>query len=194
MSDNKELDQVLDHDYDGIQEYDNPLPSWWLATFFITIIFGFIYWIHYEFGGGMTQKAELAADLAQIQASAQKQKSKNPQPVESDETYKSLMASAEMKELGKQVYAGKCLVCHGDAGQGLVGPNLADDYWIHGQGSYMDISKVIREGVAAKGMPAWGPMLKENELKAIVVFVAGLHGTNPAGAKAPQGEKVEVVR
>ena len=83
----------------------------------------------------------------------------------------------------------RCLPC--DKGQGIIGPNLTDDFWIHGKGTLMDIAAVITSGVPEKGMPPWGPVLSADELRDVAVFVHSIHGSNPSGAKAPQGDKQE---
>jgi cytochrome c oxidase cbb3-type subunit 3 len=185
MSEDKDA-PVIDHDYDGIQEYDNPLPMWWLVTFFATVIFGFHYWIHYEFGGAPTQKQELAVDLGAISKLRGPEESKEP----SAEDLEKLAGSAAAVEQGRGVFQGKCAVCHGNDLQGNIGPNLTDDYWLHGKGTASDISGIVRKGVLDKGMPAWETQLKSDEISAVAVFVASKKGSNPPGAKAPQGEKV----
>jgi cytochrome c oxidase cbb3-type subunit III len=184
MSDDKDL-LIKGHDYDGIQELDHPLPSWWLLTFLGTIIFGYLYWIHYESGAGITQKAELTADLARIESL----KASAPKPSDSDSDLKALLGSAPLMEEGKSVYISKCAACHGPEMQGLIGPNLTDEFWLNGQGKLSGIAGVIRQGVLEKGMPAWGEQLKESEVKGLVVYIASLKGSNPTNPKAPQGER-----
>lgn len=174
------------HEYDGIKELDNPLPGWWLTTFFITIIFAFLYWIHYEFSGGQTIRQELAEDMGRIE----KLKKNNPGGGDTEEELTKLSATASVADEGKNIFVAKCAACHGPQGQGLIGPNLTDDYWIHGKGKMTDIAGVVRKGVLDKGMPPWEGQLKDSEVKAVVIFVAKLHGSNPPNPKAPQGEKV----
>jgi cytochrome c oxidase cbb3-type subunit 3 len=89
------------------------------------------------------------------------------------------------------VFVKNCAACHGDHGQGLIGPNLTDDNWLHGQGVPADIVKTISEGVAEKGMPPWGPVLKPEEIVGATAYIRSLHGSNPAGAKEPQGPVYE---
>lgn len=185
MSDDKDL-LIENHEYDGIRELDNPLPGWWLTTFFATIIFSFLYWIHYEFGRGQTQWAELKSDMAQIESLKKSQ----PGGSESEEDLAKLLASATHLDEGKAVYEGKCGACHGPQLQGLIGPNLTDDYWLHGRGKLTEIVAVIRKGVPEKGMPPWEGQLKDNELKAVTVYIAKQKGSNPPNPKAPQGEKI----
>ncbi len=176
---------LMDHHYDGIQEYDNPLPAWWLITFFGTIIFSFLYWIHYEFGGGPTLAQELKSDLAVIQTL-----NPNAGNADKEETLAALLSSEDAKAKGKEVYAAKCAVCHGPEQQGLIGPNLVDEYWIHGKGKLADIAGVVRKGVLDKGMPNWDNQLKDDEIQSVTVFIYAGRGSKPANPKAPQGEKV----
>ena len=175
------------HDYDGIYELDNPLPNWWLWTFFIAIIFSGIYYLHYEIGGGPTLTQELEVAMADIE----KSKSSQPQVMETEESLTAAMGGEKMLALGAEQYAAKCAACHGAELQGMIGPNLVDKHWIHGKATKMDIVKVIREGVADKGMPPWGPVMKKEEIYALTAFIINKKGTTPAGAKAPQGEIVE---
>lgn len=174
------------HDYDGIQELDHPLPAWWLMTFLGTIIFGAIYWIHYESGTAMTQRAELKADLALIE----KLKVNQPQTADSEDELKQLLASGGALQEGKTTYVAKCASCHGNELQGLIGPNLIDEYWLNGNGSLTSVASVIRKGVLEKGMPAWDQILKTSEIKGLVVYIASNKGSKPPNPKAPQGEKV----
>lgn len=185
MSDDTEQ-FASDSAYDGIKEYDNPLPLWWLITFFGTIIFGFHYWIHYEFGGGTTQKADLKAEMAQIQAL--RPSSEGPKDDEKELT--KLSSNPAMIAKGKSIYDSKCSACHGVELQGQIGPNLTDEYWIHGRGGLVEIASVVRGGVLDKGMPNWESQLNDEEIRAVTVFVASRKGSNPPNAKPPQGEKV----
>lgn len=177
---------VMDHDYDGIQEYDNPLPMWWLVTFYGTIIFGFLYWIHYEFGGGSTLLDTLKQDMAQVEAS---KKSSQPAP-NSNADMEKMAAAGGGKEEGSKVYATKCAPCHGPQLQGSIGPNLTDEFWIHGKGTAAEIADLVRKGVTDKGMPAWEALLKPEEVQQVAVYVASMKGSNPPNPKAPQGNKV----
>lgn len=179
---------LLDHDYDGIQELNHPLPSWWLGVLYATIIFGAWYMGYYMSGLGPNPRQELAIVMKEIEAA------KPVQAASSNDEEQELMAAfknPESVKAGSAVFAGKCLACHGDHGQGLVGPNLTDEYWLHGTGSLKDISSVVATGVAEKGMPPWGPVLKHDELINVVAYVRSLRGTNPAGAKPAQGNKQE---
>jgi len=174
--------RILNHNYDNIQEYDNPLPGWWLVTFFATIIFSFNYFIHYTWGGGQTQTQELAQHLDSLPKSQQKSWQ--------EQDLIAQLTAEEVKMNGKMVYSAKCSSCHGQEGQGMIGPNLTDRFWIHGQGLRKDIIEVIAKGVVEKGMPAWDGMISENELLAVTGYVYSLQGQNPPNPKEPQGQEI----
>lgn len=184
MSNNDEK-MLTDHEYDGIKEFDYPLPDWWLFTFLATIMFGFFYFIHYELSDGQSIAQELKADMTAIESI----KKSAPSAGDSEDELQKLLASAASVEEGRAIFGAKCAACHGPQLQGLIGPNLVDDFWIHGKGKLADIVSVIRKGVLDKGMPSWEGQLKDNEIKAVTVFVASQKGSNPPNPKAPQGEK-----
>jgi cytochrome c oxidase cbb3-type subunit 3 len=182
----KQYDKLLDHEYDGIREQDNPLPGWWLATFYITIAFSAAYYLYYELGSGPSLVQELAQEqYADELAARAKPVAAGP----SDEDLVAASKDSALLAVGKDQFATKCASCHGDAGGGGIGPNLTDEYWIHG-GSAGQVYATIQKGVLDKGMPAWGALMTADELKAVVGFVVSLKGTNPPGAKAPQGDKI----
>ena len=176
---------LLDHNYDGIQELDHPLPRWWVSLFYLTIVFAAGYVSYYMTGIGPSLREELATSLAEIEA-----RKPAPQPGGdglSDEALIALAAQPEKVANGKDVFAGKCAACHGDKGQGIIGPNLTDDHWLHGTGKPSEVAAIVRDGVVEKGMPPWGPVLTPDELKNVTAYIRSIHGTKPAGAKEPQG-------
>lgn len=177
---------IEDHEYDGIQEYDYPLPEWWLFAFLGTIMFAFFYFIHYDSGAGTSIAQELKSDMASIDTL----KRNRPVSGDSDEELRQLLASAAAVDNGRAVFAAKCAACHGVHLEGVIGPNLTDEYWIHGRGTLTDIAGTVRKGVLEKGMPPWDGVLKETELKSVVAYIVSQRGTNPPNAKAPQGDKV----
>lgn len=180
----EDLGKLLDHDYDGIRELDNPLPGWWLATFYGAIVFAFFYFAYYQLGGGATLDQELQADLAGIQKKFQAHiETQGPSHFEE------LLKNPASLASGKAVFDGKCAVCHGPKGEGIIGPNLTDNYWISGDGSAQAIHKVVQKGVLEKGMPAWEAQLKPAEVELVATYVFSLAGSNPPNPKAPQGEK-----
>jgi cytochrome c oxidase cbb3-type subunit 3 len=181
---------LLDHDYDGIQELDHPLPGWWLGILYTTIVFSIVYCGYYMTGMGPTLRDELAVALLDIEAKKPKVAADGGL---TDEVIMASFKDPAKLQNGAQVYVGKCAACHGDKGQGIIGPNLTDDHWIHGQGNPASIAAVVRDGVTEKGMPPWGPVLTPDELIDVTAYIRSLHGTNPVGAKEPQGQAHEFV-
>ncbi len=182
------------HVYDGIVEHDNFLPRWWLAILYGSIAFAFGYFMHYTFGPGATIQEQYDTavreyEVAKAQAAVVTAGGPGSDPAAREQMLLAWAKDAGHRSQGKAVYEGKCAVCHGSLGQGGIGPNLTDDYWIHGS-RHIEMAQVISEGVGDKGMPPWGALLKDDELKSVVAHVRSLHGTNPPGSKAPQGEKV----
>ena len=173
---------LLDHEYDGIQELDNPLPNWWLVTFLGAVIFGFIYWVHYTFGGGATLQEEFKVAMEALPKAAEIQMT--------DQELESKAKEPETLVKGKAIFVGKCVPCHGAEGQGIIGPNLTDKFWINGKGHRAEIASIISKGVIEKGMPPWGPQLSHDELAQVAIFVYSLRNTKPANPKAPQGAEV----
>ncbi|AHI06395.1 cytochrome-c oxidase fixP chain [Bdellovibrio bacteriovorus W] len=183
-------DKTNFEEYDGIIEHDNPLPTWWLWSFLISIIFAFIYFIHYELGGG-GHSLEKELEVAMQQIETTRQKANTSAPLETEESLAAAFGKDGVLELGAAQYASKCAACHGNELQGLIGPNLVDNYWVHGKGTRMDILNVVREGVASKGMPPWGPVMKREELYAVTAFLFSKKGTKVEGGKAAEGNLVE---
>jgi len=176
---------LLDHDYDGIKELDHNLPNWWINLFILTVVFSVPYYIYYEFAGGPSLDDELNTDLAKVMEV--RKAAEAADGGFNEEAYKSIVKTG--LEVGKKVYMEKCMACHGDKLQGVVGPNLTDVYWITGNGSAKTTFEVIKNGVLEKGMPAWSEMLNKDEMYAVTAYIESKKGTNPAGAKAPQGTK-----
>ena len=177
---------ALSHVYDGIVELDNPLPTWWLVTFYGTIIFGFIYMIHYGTGSGPTGKEELNMAMREIE-SIRKSNSSGFD----EKKFSALIADKSKLEAGQKVYTEKCQACHGPNGGGLIGPNLTDNSWINGDGSNAAIFNLVAKGVPAKGMPAWAEQLSEDALLSVSAFVVSLKNTNVAGGKPAQGNVIQ---
>ncbi len=194
MSDNKSENHdeklIEGHVYDDIRELDNPLPNWWLITFFGTIIFSAIYFIHYQFGTGSSSDQELQSDMATI--TSQRTTGGQSPASSTVEDLMALVGKPEVITEGKGIYTTRCQACHGPAAGGLVGPNLTDKYWILGKGTMMDLVKVVTEGGRPnKGMQAWNTMLTPEQIHAVAAFVYTLRNTNVAGGKAPEGDPVE---
>jgi len=188
-----EHDELLDHDYDGIREYDNPLPRWWLGLFYITILIAVIYIPYYLLGFGPTSSEEYAQEVEAAKAmraaaltapgSAAGDPARTMPPV----AMPSLQGNPEAIAAGKAIFAANCLPCHGALGEGGIGPNLTDHYWIHGN-QYEDMVEVITKGVPDKGMISWQAILNPEKIRQAAAFVYTLKGSNPPNAKAPQGD------
>jgi cytochrome c oxidase cbb3-type subunit 3 len=182
-------EQVIDlgHDYDNIRELDNKLPPWWIYGFYITIIFAGIYLWRYH----VSHTAPLSIqeyEMAVAQAEEEKANDlKKAGGGEVDEnTVKMLTAAADI-ESGKKIFTGTCAPCHGADGGGIVGPNLTDDYWIHG-GRINDVFKTIKYGVPEKGMQPWKGTFSAAQIAQLASFIKSIHGTKVANPKEPQGD------
>ena len=180
----KEEAIVLDHDYDGIRELDNDLPPWWKWGFVLTIIVSFIYMGYYHFYDGPNQYKEYEIAVAKAEEEKTAYLAKAGDQV--DENNVSLVQDAAALADAKVVFNNVCAACHRPDGGGNVGPNLTDDYWLHG-GSVQDIFKTLKYGWKDKGMPAWGGNLSPKQMANITGYIKSLEGSNPTAPKAPQG-------
>ncbi len=157
---NKDEKPIPDHEYDGIQEFDYPAPFWWQLFFYLSIAFGFGYYVYYEIGGGMSSDQRIQNLMAEVKSAQIQNQSHGPD-------LKGLLALVKDPDglkVGKEAFATKCASCHAVDGGGLIGPNLTDKFWIHGKGELVDIYKVVHDGVLDKGMPAWAALMSETEL------------------------------
>lgn len=176
------------HDYDGIREYDNRLPNWWLWTLIVTVVFGYGYWMYFHtFDSGMSSREAYLAEMAEAEAAAAARAA--ARGALTDEALLAFALDDAKVGDGKAVFAQYCVACHGPEAAGLIGPNLTDNHWINGGGKPTAILQVVTTGVAAKGMPAWGPLLGPDKVEQVVAYVLTLKGKNVAG-KAPEGELV----
>lgn len=181
-------DQVMkDHNYDGIREYDNNPPAWFNWLFYLSIFWGIIYFSYYHvFKLGDLQYEQYAKQMEKakiLYAGSEATKAINYDEV-APLTKESAIAS------GKQIFLSNCAACHLATAGGSTGPNLTDEYWIHG-GQFKDIVRTISEGVPAKGMLTWKGRLTNEEILKVASYVQSIRGTNVEGGKAPQGEKYE---
>lgn len=183
----KNTDTLLEHEYDGIQEYDNPTPGWWNMTLIATIIFSMGYFTYYHILGGQSVAEAYAEDMKVHAALKAEQKAAVGEITE--DQLSAVMADASQVAAGSKIFQTNCVACHLSKGEGSIGPNLTDAYWKNGDGSLVAIRKVVDEGVLEKGMAAWGKVLKPEELNQVVAFVGTIRNTNVPG-KAPEGNKI----
>lgn len=182
----KESDILLDHNYDGIQELDNNLPPWWKYGFYFTILVAIIYLINFHvIKTGKLQEAEYEDQLTQAKYDMEEYRKKSSNLV--DENNAVILTDNESLNSGKTIYMENCAACHGQAGEGGVGPNFTDDYWIH-KGGIKDIFKTIKYGFPEKGMKSWQQDLGAKQIHEVSSFIKSLRGTNPPNAKEKQGE------
>ncbi|GAB4492096.1 MAG: cbb3-type cytochrome c oxidase N-terminal domain-containing protein [Saprospiraceae bacterium] len=182
----REGEITFHHAYDGIRELDNRLPPWWVNLFILTIIWGAGYMWYYHWGGSgpsseeeykiqvETAKKEIAVALAG-KANA------------IDESNVTALTDASALGEGELIFKNVCATCHGQRGEGAVGPNFTDEYWIHG-GGIKNVFKVIKYGVPEKGMISWQTQLKPADIQKVASYILTLKGTNPPNPKAPQGD------
>lgn len=181
----KEADVLLDHDYDGIRELDNSLPPWWKWGFIITILFSGVYLLNFHvLGYGLNPTQEYEEEVKVAAAKLEVFNAKNKDKVDESNI---VMADASGIAAGKDIYTTVCWACHGKAGEGGAGPNLADDYWIH-KGSLNDIYTSIKIGYPDKGMQSWQKQYSPKQMSQLTSYIKTLKGTNPANAKAAQGD------
>jgi len=176
---------LIDHDYDGIQELDNSLPPWWKYGFYVTILASVFYMFYYHLGGpGKNPTQEYEAEMERAEIVIAKYNAASPNKIDENNI---VMPDAAGIAQGEKIYHTSCWPCHGKAGEGTVGPNLTDNFWLH-KGSLTDIYKSIKHGYPDKGMPAWDKNYSPSEIADLAGYIKSLAGTNPPGAKLPQGE------
>ena len=179
----QEADLDLGHDYDGIRELNNRLPPWWIYGFYVTIVFAAIYlWRYHVSHTAPLSKEEY--DIAVLRADEKVKDYLKQKGDVVDENTITMLGNADITE-GKRIFQISCIACHNEGGGGNVGPNLTDDYWMHG-GDIKSVFKTIKYGFNA--MPTWQNSYSNKQIAQLASYVKSLHGTNPANAKAPQGE------
>lgn len=185
----KEETILLDHNYDGIRELDNHLPPWWKWLFYITIVWGIVYLLVYHVFDAlplMYEEYDIVMEDARIARQAMMAESGN----NIDENNVEFSDAPEVLASGKAIYDRVCAACHAPEGQGLIGPNFTDNYWIHG-GSINDVFKTVKYGVPQKGMIAWQSQLTPVEMRDVSSYILTFVGTtpkNPPPPKAPEGQ------
>lgn len=182
----KEQDIMLDHNYDGIHELDNSLPPWWKYGFYVTIVFACIYLYRFHISGtGPSSHDEYVAEMQKAEEEKAAYLAKSANNV--DENTVTVLTTTADLSAGEQIFQTVCFACHAKDGGGGVGPNLTDDYWLHG-GGIKDIFKSIKYGWQDKGMKSWKDDYSPKQIAQLASYVKSLHGTKPAAPKDKQGE------
>jgi cytochrome c oxidase cbb3-type subunit 3 len=185
MNKNPHEPKLLDHEADGIKELDNLLPRWWVWLFNLCIAFSVIYMLYYHvFRLGDLQAAEYANESKRGEAI------KTAAIAKFESSLETLQPSGDPSMLaeGLRIFTTSCAPCHRADGGGLVGPNLCDDYWIHGS-NYVDNVKIIINGVPAKGMITWRGLLKPDQIQAVASYIHTFRGTKPTNPKPPENQQ-----
>lgn len=184
----QEADIMLDHDYDGIKELDNALPPWWKYGFYITILVAVFYMLKFEiWHTGMNPTEEYNTEMAEAKAETDAYLASMKEHVDEKSV---IMLDATGIAAGKTLYTKTCVACHSPNGGGGVGPNLTDNYAIHGA-AIQDIFKTIKYGYPDKGMQAWQSNFSPVEMQQLASYVKSLVNTNVAEGKAPQGDLIK---
>lgn len=178
---------LLDHNYDGIQELNHPLPPWWSFGFYAGIIFALGYFVYYQLMKGPTLRDEFKVSYGKIQQLQAEYKKMNA--MFSQDHYNSIVAADGINK-GKIVYETNCMPCHAESGRGDVGPNLTDDHWLIAKSTAETIYNVVFNGSEANGMPAWSELIQKDEMYQAVAYVSSLKNTFVKAGKEPQGEKI----
>lgn len=179
--------QLLDHDCDGIREYDNPMPFWWSAIFWLTIVFALPYFAYYHLGGVGTSVAD--GYDTEVGEFYEAQAAKLGDLKGDDATIVQLSTDRKKLLAGQNMFRANCAPCHAPDGGGKTGPNLTDDFYINVRAP-KDIFRVVRDGIETKGMPRWGKRFSDPQIVLLSSYVASLRGTAAASPKEPQGDRI----
>jgi cytochrome c oxidase cbb3-type subunit 3 len=174
----------LNHDYDGIRELDNKVPAWWRYAFYASILFGGVYMYRMFVTDTLPNQLQ-ELDQANYAAAIQKAEYLKHAANNVDENTVAMLDASGIVE-GSALFTKNCLACHGDKGQGGVGPNLTDEYWLH-NGGIKDIFHSIKYGWPEKGMKAWKDDFSPVQIAQLSSYIKSIQGTNPPGGKEPQG-------
>ncbi len=185
-------DKIIEgYEYDGITEYDNPCPNWLMYIFYFTALLA-IFFVGYHFGS--SSKDELleayAIKLKEAQTQTETSTSTQMPEVNESELLALLQDPAALTE-GEEIFDDQCALCHGNSGEGMIGPNLIDNYWLHGKGKISDIVVSISSGIPDKGMAAWADRISEKQILHIAAYIISIQGATVENAKEPDGELVE---
>lgn len=178
--------RLLDHEADGIKELDNQLPRWWVWLFYITIAFALAYVVYYHvLKLGKLQAAEYQMEMEL----GERIKSRALAAFEASMSQLAPSTDPSLLSLGQEKFVTLCAPCHRHDGGGLVGPNLCDDYHIHGS-NYVDSVRTIVNGVPEKGMITWKTLMQPREIEAVASYIYTLRGTKPVNPKPPENQLI----
>jgi len=185
------------HEYDGIRELDNRMPRWWLYLFYVTIVFSAVYLIGYHVLPEGSRWASQEMEYENEIASAALFMPADPHASIDLTSLVPLTSQADMAA-GEEIYNKICVTCHGKFAEGLVGPNMTDPYWIHGDTTsntirVKDLYNVMITGVIEKGMISYKDQLTPEQMQQVIGFIFSLQGTNPPNAKQPEGHKFDLI-
>ena len=178
---------VEGHDFDGIRELDNDPPFWLSMIFLVTVLIAYTYFAKYHiFHAGPSSAEQYEDQMAPYVKKSEETETK----VAKKEPEKPLEPFKDQADItaGSKIFSTNCVVCHAPGGAGLVGPNLTDQYWLHG-GSFKDIVHTITYGYPVKGMISWQGQISKQQILQVASYIMTLQGTHPANPKPPQGEK-----
>lgn len=179
--------KLLDHDCDGIREYDNPMPAWWTSIFWVSILFAIPYFVFYHLGGvGTTMTDDYETEVG---AFYEMQAAKLGDLKPDEPTILALASDSQKMLAGRNMFRANCATCHGPDGGGQTGPNLTDDHYINIR-KPEDIYRVVHDGVKSKGMPEWATRFSEPQLVLLSAYVASLRGSHASAPRDPQGERI----
>lgn len=182
----KEEEILLDHNYDGIQELDNHLPPWWKGLFYVTIVYAVVYiMVFHVFKTSPLQEEQYELEVARAEEAAALRASNQVSVF--DDSNLVYEANSSYISSGKQIFESQCGTCHAANGGGGAGPNLTDDYWLHG-GKFQDIYNTVKNGIPGTTMIQWSMILSPEKVRDVATYVRSIRGTNPPGGKGPQGE------
>jgi cytochrome c oxidase cbb3-type subunit III len=178
--------QLTGHEYDGITEFDNPIPGWWSWIFFASVVFSVLYYMAYQLGtaGTSVQQAYDNALTANLRLQFEEIGTLTPD----EPTILKYINDTKWLPVGRKVFEGNCASCHGKDGEGLVGPNMTDDHYKNIK-RIGDFATVIQHGAANGAMPAWQNRLHPNEIVMVAAYVASLRGQNKEG-RQPEGDVI----
>jgi len=183
----KEETVMLDHNYDGIRELDNHLPPWWKWLFYATIAWSAVYLLAYHVFDTLPLPAEEYRNEIALAEEQQKARMANMGEVIDENTVEATEDPTSLAK-GKQIYNMNCAACHKEDGGGSIGPNLTDEYWIHG-GGIQEIFYIVKYGVPEKGMISWQNQLSPEQMRDVSSYILTMQGSNPPNAKGAEGEK-----